>query len=771
MTSLTRRGYGITKECITVDELQQIRKELTVKPFNTMEVEKNDESSQFPVYLESSKKIYVPKTYGFKTYGVPQENKLDEGYEIDLDFNGVLRSEQEGPVNAFLKACKDPTKRGGIINLPCAGGKCLGRDTPVMMFNGSIKKVQDIKVGEFIMGDDSTPRTVLSTCTGREMMYKVIPLKGDPYIVNESHILSLKWSSNQNTDIKKGDILDISVMDYIKLPKSYHGRGGPLLGYRVPVEFPFKEVDFDPYMIGYWLGNCTKGTKNTSSQDSKVLKCFATKYNLLMNKHIPMLYKCNSREIRLHVLAGIIDSVGHYDGNGYDVSMEEELLIDDVVYLARSLGFACYKTYNKTTYDYKNERRIFIVGKGLEQIPTKVPKNKANPRKAIANALVSRIRIEQLNEDEYFGFEIDGNRRFLLGDFTVTHNTVIALNIISQLNRKSLIIVHKDFLLDQWKERISQFLPKARVGYIKGKVCDVNEKDIIIGSLQSLSMKYYDTSVFEGIGLTVFDEVHRTAAQVFSRVFNKATTLYSLGLSATINRKDGLTKVFKWHIGDIVFKGKKQVSDVNSMKILVKNYFDPNYEYSREYKMFNNKPNMSRMINNICDFVPRTQFIIDCLLDVLRNEPNRKVLILSDRRSHLEMFQTMLKRINIDSGLYYGGLKQEVLQESDKKNILLGTYSYVSEGFDKPGLNTMILASPKSDIIQSVGRILRDKPEDREYRPLVIDIVDKFSIFPNQSRKRIKYYESQNYEIEKERDITNKLVELTGKCYIMDSEK
>ena len=346
--------------------------------------------------------------------------------------------------------------------------------------------------------------------------------------------------------------------------------------------------------------------------------------------------------------------------------------------------------------------------------------------------------------------------------------TVMALYIACRLGVKTMVVVHKEFLLNQWKERISQFVPDAKVGYIKGPVCDQQEKDIVIASLQSLSMKTYDTAIFRDFGFVIYDEVHHSAAHIFSRVFYKVTTQYTLGLSATVQRKDGLTKVFKWHIGDVVYRNKKKA---DSMRVIIKEYYDVHSDYSRPYMMFNKKPNMSKMINNICDFLPRTKFIVACLQELLESEPNRKVLILSDRRKHLEVLKDELSCVNISSGFYYGGLKQEVLLESEKQQVLLGTYSYVSEGFDMKGLNTMILASPKSDIVQSVGRITRDLVQDREYEPCVIDIVDNFSIFPNQAKKRIKYYESQKYEI-----VSDKLYrhldpkEFSGKCHIRTDE-
>jgi superfamily II DNA or RNA helicase len=325
--------------------------------------------------------------------------------------------------------------------------------------------------------------------------------------------------------------------------------------------------------------------------------------------------------------------------------------------------------------------------------------------------------------------------------------TVIALNIISRLKKKTIIVCHKEFLIDQWRERIAQFLPTARVGIIKAKLCDADGKDIVLASLQSLSMKQYDPSIFDGFALAVYDECHHTSAAVFSRVFRTASTRYALGLSATLDRKDGLTKVFKWHIGDVVHRQAQSVGPQDDVGVVVVSYLNESPEYCAISTIFGGqKPNTSRMINNICAFEPRTAFLVGCVKQILEDAPTRKVLVLSDRRGHLEEMHRRMTSEGIDAGLYYGGLKQEILKETENRSVMLGTYAYVSEGFDNKDLNTLVLASPKSDIVQVVGRILRTPPNERVHRPLVIDIVDKFSLFPNQARTRLRYFKSQGYE-------------------------
>jgi hypothetical protein len=504
----------------------------------------------------------------------------------------------------------------------------------------------------------------------------------------------------------------------------------------------------------------------------------------------------------------------------------------------------------------------------------------------------------------------------------------------------------------------------------------------------------------------VVSNCHHLGAEVFSTALQKVTCQYTLGLSATVTRKDGLSKVFVSHLGDVVFKTKK-VKDVIDVNIVT--YDSDNDEYCKEHTMFNDKPNMSRMINNICAYEPRTEFIVHKILSVMREEPARRFLILSDRRSHLTSFKELFEKHDItDVGYYFGGMKPEDLKDSEGKKIILGTFqmaciaddtpvvdpitgkeykladcqrrsrvnfasfnektsifttnqptcfgysrakpayeikhalgsitvsgdhkvltshrgwvradaltvrdklmtpgklnlrgekaipgvtatsmykyglnivrhpwiptSYMflpidlvealvkgildagctrtladgiritvphartsnqirtlflrlgvptvktscgilkitsygghdlessavciesvtyigkrdnlcdvtmplgnlvltdvlvhnSEGFDVPGLDTLVLASPKSDIIQSVGRILREKPENRRHTPLVIDIRDNFSLFPRQAHKRELYYKKCKYNIEGGAEVPSKQDDLPASYAFVD---
>lgn len=326
--------------------------------------------------------------------------------------------------------------------------------------------------------------------------------------------------------------------------------------------------------------------------------------------------------------------------------------------------------------------------------------------------------------------------------------TIMSLYIACQLKKKTMFISHKDFLNQQFIDTVKQFAPTARIGKIKQSKVDVKDKDIVIASLQSLAMRQYPNEVFEDIGFVIIDEVHHTGAQVFSQCFKKLNHPIILGLSATLNRKDGMRKVFEYYIGKSVYQ--MQNKEVNDVLVRIHKYFETHIDYSSVKLLWNGKENIASMINNICSFMPRTEFIVSLLQDILASEPERRVLILSERRNQLKDFERLIKQHNIansDVGYYVGGMTQDQLNKSAEKQIILATFQLASEGFNVPSLNTLILASPISDIQQSIGRILREKPEQRKYQPLCIDILDEFSVFKRKGYARTNYYKSHNYNI------------------------
>ena len=330
--------------------------------------------------------------------------------------------------------------------------------------------------------------------------------------------------------------------------------------------------------------------------------------------------------------------------------------------------------------------------------------------------------------------------------------TVLALHIACMLNKKTIVVVHKDFLMTQWRDRILEFIPNARIGKIQQNTVDIEDKDIVLAMVQSLSMKEYEENIFDSFGLAIFDECHHLGAEVFSKSMGKVASKYMLGLSATPKRKDGLSKVFEWYMGDIVYLQKSKNEDYVEVQ-LIECKFDSDQlrkhnivKYNKEEVNFRKEPCMPKMINNICEYFPRCEIVRDLIKKY--NQQKRSILILSDRRGHLKVLYEMLNAYS--RGYYVGGMKPEELRESQEKEIILATFSMASEGMDIPKLNTVILASPKSDVEQSVGRVFRQKECDRKFHPLIIDIQDNFSTFTKQNEKRFKFYQKNNFKIFKD---------------------
>lgn len=326
--------------------------------------------------------------------------------------------------------------------------------------------------------------------------------------------------------------------------------------------------------------------------------------------------------------------------------------------------------------------------------------------------------------------------------------TIMSVYIACHFKVKTLFVSHKDFLNQQFLETVQTFVPTAKVGLIKQSKVIVNDKDIIIASLQSLAMRDYDMEIFNGIGLVIIDEVHHMGAEVFCRALQKINAPMILGLSATLNRKDGMRKVFENYIGKSIYKYKKKENI--TVNVEIHKYYNADITYSGAKLLWNGKPNMSAMINNICYYDPRNDFITSLIQKILETEKDRKILILSERRQQLNTLEKKIKECKIvdDSiGYYVGGLTQKILDESATKQIILATYQMAAEGMNIPSLNTVIFASPISDIQQSLGRILREKESERKYIPLCIDIWDEFSLFLRKGYTRIKYYKDNCYDI------------------------
>ena len=648
-----------------------------------------------PSYYMNNRKLFIQK---LTDLFAPYQKEL---IEIQESVSCESRSQNENfDLLTHQKIVRDYLNlytpyRGLLLYHGLGSGKCHKKDTPIMLADGSIKLVQDIQVGDFLMGDDSKPRTVLSLARGRDKMYDIIPVKGEKYTVNQEHILCLRASgfpklsknnhkSNTNYNIQwlennefqsktftfnqenemdmkmaaekfyeniklnketNDNVYEIPVKDYLKLSNK---KKAYLKGYRVGIDFEEKEIPIDPYMIGYWLGDGTSRGSEITSQDSTVLYYLANnlpKYNLSLlyrsnytygitgngkhhnniflntlkdldminNKHIPMIYKCNSRENRLKLLAGLIDSDGFLDNGGLEFTQKNETLMDDVVYLARSLGFSCYKFVKKTSWTSNGEKkygtawRTHISGEGIEEIPTKIPRKKAYPRKQIKDVLVTGIKVEYVNEDDYYGFMLDGNCRYIMGDFTVTHNTCTSIAIAEGMKSNKRV-----FVLTPASLKMNFFSEMKKCGDSLYKKNQFWEFVSIDGKPEYLGI------LSRALSLPI-DFIRKQNGAWLVNV-QKPSNYTELDPSQQLDIDTQLNEMIRSKYTDINYNGL----NMNKLKILTNNFtknpFDNSVVLIDEAHNF-----VSRIVNKI----KKPKSIPYILYDYLMNASNARIVLLS----------------------------------------------------------------------------------------------------------------------------------------------
>lgn len=393
-----------------------------------------------------------------------------------------------------------------IVEAYAGSAKCLGKGTKVLLFDGSIKNVEDVKTYDLLMGPDSLPKKVLSVNSGIGKLVKIIPTKGDSWICNTDHILTLK-----GTNFEKGKIIDISVNDLIKKYAHYKMFSKNWKLVKTGISFEQKAVPYDPYLIGLWIGDGTSTEASISNIEPEIIKyCkeIGPKYGYLVrmaynkkhnyfnirfvigkrgvghrgtphflrrfltkncNDHfgkiIPNEYLINSEENRLQLLAGLIDTDGTYPKNGgyFGITSTNEKLANQYVFLAQSLGFASYIKKVKTTIKSINyvgvAWRVSIIG-DIDKIPTKVLRKQAVPRLQIKNPLVNGFDIINIGIGHYYGFTLDGDGRFLLGDFTITHNTTSIIESFKYIPRgkKSIALAFNKKIQEDLQARAPSYI-------------------------------------------------------------------------------------------------------------------------------------------------------------------------------------------------------------------------------------------------------------------------------------------------------------------------
>ena len=365
----------------------------------------------------------------------------------------------------------------------------------------------------------------------------------------------------------------------------------------------------------------------------------------------------------------------------------------------------------------------------------------------ITNTVLKKFREKKENE------AIGG----LLQIYCGGGKTILAIYLACILKLKTLIIVHQEFLMEQWKERIRDFT-NATVGIIQQSKFE-KDNDITIGMLQTILSRDYEPDEFKNYGLVIYDEVHHLGSNMFSKILMKTSAKYTIGLSATPERLDGMTKIINWFCGDILYKLKRNCT----YKVLVKKiyYTSTKNDFKELLKKYNGRmtPDTIKMKTNLINIETRNNLIID-VINILKLK-GRKIFIFSERVEHLISLKEQIDeyiKVNEEQHIYTTAFYMGSTKKSERKHaelngdIIFATLKLAEEGLDISRLDTIIFTMPiKQDktLTQCIGRILRiDKFEDLMNIPLIVDISDELSCFKIWDKARNYVYDREDYFVQ-----------------------
>lgn len=688
-----------------------------------------------------------------------------------------LRDYQQEMIDKVVQSLHQGYRRILIV-LPTGGGKCFAKGTKIIMFDGSLKNVEDIVPGDKIMGYDSTPRTIKSICSGVEKMYDIIPVKGEKYTVNESHILSLRITGKDSTKCggktyKPNDIANVCIRDYLKSSKTFRWVAK---GWRTGIDFERKDIPLPAYLVGLWLGDgCSYKpaittidkeiidyvykyaesigcfvkkekityyiTKGRSPKKRNDFSFYLKKLNLIKNKHIPSVYLHNSSDVRLELLAGLIDTDGSY-GHCYDYITKSKTLADDVLYLCRSLGFAAYCKKCSKSCIYKGEirngtyYRISISG-DIEKIPCKIKRKQAVPRKQKKDVLSTGITVKYVGVGDYYGFEIEEeNKLFLLGDFTVAHNTAIASELVRRSYNKgksSIFICHRQELLEQTYNTYGKngIVP----AFIKSGMHPDYNNPMQIASVNTLVRRLDRYKVPD---IVFWDESQHICSSSWKTVFEEYKDSVHVGLTATPCRLDGKP------LNDMY---ETMIQTVSTKQLIDRGYLVPYLYYAPSII------DTSELVSANGDYTKKSleaasfnsKIIGDNIEQYKKLAMGKRNVVFAISRKH---------GIGICDRYNEAGIKAEFLdgETSNKERkatldrfrsgetSVLVNVDLFGEGFDLPAIEVVSLLRPTQSTslyLQQVGRALRTCPEMGKQTALILDHVNNYKThgMPDEERE------------------------------------
>lgn len=858
--SLQASDISVIQKCLTIIPIdKEAEKRKSWKQTKTIPTK---QGTPVLMFLQNPQQtgVYLPYRFASTLTGIKHNLNKNHLVTVIKDSNGIMQPNfditlRDKQVPIVLEALQQLYTYGTTtLGLPPGWGKCLHPDTKILKYNGEIICAKDVKVNDELMGDNSEKRKVLSVCEGEDIMYEIIPKKGKSFICNRPHILTLKGitpyitkkgvfysikgvirckkveNPEQFLNELKDDIFDMPLNEYLGESRDFKEH---VYLFHVPVEFPEIKVELDPYILGYFLMGRSfnelimnnvrviefiekelskydidlikENNKYKLSNKSKLFTIFR-ELDLFTIIKIPDIYKINNRENRLKLLAGILDN-GKYKKGYYSIKTYKSKLIEDIEYLAYSLGFMVEK-FNTKLHIYTESCLIptlaitfpevpfdpcligFSLGRILtrEYIPfysdysdrlnhlkilkeylpeyesvedlmiyfcssndynkylgsienTGIPDIYKNNTYLVRKRLLQgfmirsiykseRYRIDGLpnplnndvyelaislgynvkkfidddynnvlyispykplicqpfevnyfGEGKYCGFTLDGNGRFLLDNFLVTHNTIMGAWLAYMLGYLTLVYMTREKIRDAW---LVTFL-KCNKGF-EGRIWVVGEKEPALTGVPAIIIcmdKRTDMipdNLMNLVGTLIIDEAHMFCTPTQVKALLRPQARYIIAETATLERDDDMHLMIQSMVGvHGIFMVSTEPYLVLQLEteILVpeeKNSFGLNYDL---------------LLKALCANSERNQMAIN----IVKTNPSHKFIILTRLADHVKLLELLFKI----SGVRVGTLYRNQRDYSDSQ-VLIGTMPKIGVGFDEENA-CKDFAGTKSDVL------------------------------------------------------------------------
>ena len=807
-TYFGNKGYTIYKENLEVEEQELIRKELTVSPY----VPKNSphQPTTFPVYRESKKKMYLPRFYGYKNYGDPEEVRVSEGKKINLKFSGSLRPKQVPVVEKYMEHIK--TSGGGLLALHTGFGKtCLGLNI-ISRIN---LKTLIIVHKEFLLRQwiERIEQFLPDARVGR-IQAQVIDVEDKDIVICMLQSLSMKEYPQELFNEYGLTIVD----ECFPFKTKIHTSNGPMnIGslyekWRKNEELP-KILSFNRETNSFEYKNMTYAWRKERKDlikikmSKKVINCTPEHKILTVNGYIEanklkigdlIISKYDKTHIDNIISNGLNEDqlqiiYGSYLGDGNIGITKKNRYRLRIIHGEKQKEYCQWKAkmfgIKKMTYIEKNgysQKPAYRFQTKIFDLRDNIPKN----TKTVPDWIIDKIdakgiaiwfmddgsTMKKNNKRGYISiycsihsnnFNYETHKKFVkkFKEYDIEckisktkkyyylrfnkENSSKLINLIKPYIHESMIYkINNRCENYNWCDKFLDYglLKVSEINYFENKgtyscnkpyVYDIEVKDnhnFIIGT--KTPKQYIDGPVVSNC--------HHISSEVFSRALFKIVSKYMLGLSATVKRKDGLTYVIKMFLGEVVCKIERKGEDKVTVKGI--NYISDNEEFNEVAYDWRGRVKYSTMIKKICEFTDRTEFILKVLKDIVDRDTENKaqIMVLAHNKSVLKYIHDAIKDRNYSSvGYYVGGMKEKDLKISEGKKVIIATYAMAEEGLDIKTLTTLLMATPRVDVTQAVGRILRTKHDNTE----VYDILDQHALFQRHWKKRRAFYKKQKFKI------------------------